>query len=92
MSFDQKLRYVYGRTPAARPSARLLAVVAADSEVLPITRRLKFRRLAAEWAEHTAIDQGLPPTIEDEATLREIARLLCDVRNDVRVTGVARRQ
>jgi hypothetical protein len=39
-------------------------------------RRVKSQRLAAEWAECTAIQQGLPATIEDEATLRRIAQLL----------------
>jgi hypothetical protein len=41
-----------------------------------VDRRVKFRRLAAEWAERTAIEQGLPATIEDEPTLQQIARLL----------------
>jgi hypothetical protein len=41
-----------------------------------VDRRVKFRRLAAEWAERTAIEQGLPTTIEDEPTLQQIARLL----------------
>jgi len=36
-----------------------------------------MRTMAVEWAERTAREQGLPATIEDEATLRVVATLLC---------------
>jgi hypothetical protein len=35
-----------------------------------------LRQSAAEWAERTAIEQGLPPRVTDIATLRHVARLL----------------
>lgn len=31
-----------------------------------------FRRRAAEWAERTAIEQGLPPKITDPVLIRHI--------------------
>lgn len=33
--------------------------------------------MAIEWAERTADEQGFAATIEDEATLRTVATLLC---------------
>ena len=36
-----------------------------------------MRTIAVEWAERTAREQGLPVKIEDEATLRVVATLLC---------------
>jgi hypothetical protein len=47
-------------------------------------RRAELKRLAAEWAERTAIEQDLPATIEDEAALQEVATLLCAERDDLR--------
>ena len=47
-----------------------------------MTRHDEIRQLAAEWAERTAIEQGLPRVIEDEATLQEVATLLCAGRDD----------
>lgn len=47
-------------------------------------RRAELKRLAAEWAERTAIEQDLPATIEDEATPQEVATLLCAERDDLR--------
>ena len=44
---------------------------------MEVARRVEIRRLAAEWAERTAVEQGLPATVEDEATLQEVATLLC---------------
>ena len=44
--------------------------------LVDVARRTKLRRLTAEWAERTAIEQGLPATIEDEPTLQQVARLL----------------
>jgi hypothetical protein len=35
-----------------------------------------LRKHAAEWAERTALEQGLPPKVTDPDVLREIARLL----------------
>lgn len=52
--------------------------------VADFDRRAELKRLAAEWAERTAIEQDLPATIEDEATLQEVATLLCAERDDVR--------
>lgn len=37
---------------------------------------------AAEWAIRTAQEQGLPPYVEDEETLRRIALLLRDDDHD----------
>jgi hypothetical protein len=48
---------------------------------MDVTREQE-RRLAAEWAERTAVEQGLPATIEDEATLQEVATLLCAGRDE----------
>ena len=42
----------------------------------------EIRQLAASWAEQTALEQGLPALIEDEATLQEVATLLCAGRDD----------
>jgi len=36
----------------------------------------ELRALAAEWAERTALEQGLPPRVADHDVLRQIARLL----------------
>jgi hypothetical protein len=36
----------------------------------------ELRKEAKEWAEQSAIDQGLPPKVEDPVVLREVARLL----------------
>jgi hypothetical protein len=36
----------------------------------------ELRQQAAEWAERTAIEQGLPPKVTDQGVLREIARLM----------------
>jgi len=36
----------------------------------------ELRKLAAAWAERTAIEQGLPPKVTDPGILREVARLL----------------
>jgi hypothetical protein len=47
-------------------------------------RRAELKWLAAEWAERTAIEQDLPATIEDEATLQKVATLLCAERDDLR--------
>ena len=40
-------------------------------------RRADMRTIAVQWAERTAREQGLPVKIEDEATLRVVATLLC---------------
>lgn len=39
-----------------------------------------------EWAERTAIEQGLPPQVEDPAALARIAALL-QVREDRKVAS-----
>jgi hypothetical protein len=49
-----------------------------------VARRVEIRRLAAAWAERTAVEQGVPATIEDEATLQEVATLLCAGRDEPR--------
>ena len=36
----------------------------------------ELRARAAEWAERTALEQGLPPRVADLDVLRQIARLL----------------
>jgi hypothetical protein len=36
----------------------------------------KLRKLAQEWAERTAVEQGLPPKVTDVAVLRRVARIL----------------
>jgi hypothetical protein len=36
----------------------------------------EFRKLAASWAERTAVDQGLPPRVADVEVLRKVAQLL----------------
>jgi hypothetical protein len=36
----------------------------------------RLRKLAREWAERTAVEQGLPPKVTDVATLRRVARIL----------------
>jgi hypothetical protein len=38
--------------------------------------------MAIEWSERTAMEQGLPLKIEDEATLRVVATLLCAGRDE----------
>ena len=35
------------------------------------------------WARRTAVEQGLPATVEDEATLQEVATLLCAGRDEL---------
>lgn len=35
-----------------------------------------FRKRAHEWAERTAIEQGLPPKIEDEVVIRRVLILM----------------
>lgn len=52
--------------------------------VVDVDCRAESRRLDADWAERTAIEQDLPATIEDEATLQEVASLLCAGREDAR--------
>jgi hypothetical protein len=49
---------------------------------MDVARREERRRLAAEWAERTALKQGLPARIEDEITLHEVATLLCGGRDE----------
>jgi hypothetical protein len=49
-----------------------------------VARRAEIRRFAAEWAERTAVKQGLPARIEDEITLQEVATLLCAGRDEPR--------
>ena len=49
---------------------------------MDVARREERRRVAAEWAERTAIEQGLPARIEDEITLQEVATLLCAGRDE----------
>jgi hypothetical protein len=44
-----------------------------------------LRQSAAEWAERTAIEQGLPPRVTDIATLRHVARLLGLLEPDGRI-------
>jgi hypothetical protein len=44
-----------------------------------------LRQSAAEWAERTAIEQGLPPHVTDIATLRHVARLLGLLEPDGRI-------
>ena len=36
----------------------------------------EIRKLAASWAERTAVEQGLPPRMADVDVLRKVARLL----------------
>lgn len=36
------------------------------------------RETPAEWVARTRAEQGLPPTIEDEAVLRQVATVLSD--------------
>ncbi len=36
----------------------------------------ELRRQAHEWAERTAVEQGLPPKVEDFRALRDICLLL----------------
>jgi hypothetical protein len=36
----------------------------------------ELRKQAAEWAERTAVEQGLPPKVTDQDVLRQVARLL----------------
>jgi hypothetical protein len=38
--------------------------------------------MAEEWAERTALEQGLPAVVEDGAILQVVATLLCAGRND----------
>jgi hypothetical protein len=83
-------------TLAAAPPAPAVAVRPVVEGVAPLpkaecrisvvdfVRRAELKRLAAEWGERTAIEQGLPATIEDEATLQEVAMLLCVERDDLR--------
>ena len=44
--------------------------------VVDVDRRAEIRRVAGPWAERTAVEQGLPATVEDETTLQEVATLL----------------
>jgi hypothetical protein len=55
--------------------------VARDISLADLDHRETIRRLAAQWAEETAVEQGLPATVEDEATLQEVATLLCAGRD-----------
>jgi len=57
--------------------------------VVDVTRREALRRVAAEWAERTALEQGFPAMVEDEAILQTVATLLCAGR-DGPVPGQAR--
>ncbi len=50
---------------------------------MDLVRRAEIRRLAVEWAERTAVEQGLPATVEDESTLQEVATLLCAGRTEL---------
>jgi hypothetical protein len=36
----------------------------------------RLRKLAQEWAERTAVEQGLPPKVTDPAVLRRVAQIL----------------
>jgi hypothetical protein len=36
----------------------------------------EFRAMAAAWAERTAIEQGLPPKIQDRQVLRQVLYLM----------------
>jgi hypothetical protein len=45
-------------------------------ETMPFDLDEELRKRAQEWAEKTAVEQGLPPKVTDHAVLREIARLL----------------
>ena len=58
---------------------------------MDVARRAEIRRLAVEWAERTAVEQGLPARIEDEATLLVAATLLCAGRDEPRGIRPARR-
>jgi hypothetical protein len=49
-----------------------------------VKRRAEIRRQAAEWAERTALEQGLPAKVEDETTLQEVATLLFAGRDEPR--------
>jgi hypothetical protein len=49
---------------------------------MDVTRRAEIRRMAQEWAERTALEQGFPAMVEDEATLQIVATLLCRGRED----------
>ena len=42
----------------------------------PARTTAEIRKLAASWAERTAVEQGLPPCIADIKVLREVAQLL----------------
>jgi hypothetical protein len=70
--------------------ARLSRVVP-DISLADVDRREAIRRLAAQWAEATAVEQGLPATVEDEATLLEVATLLCAGRDQLHGTRHATR-
>ena len=61
-----------------------LSRAACGVPIVEIARRAEIRRLAAEWAERTAVEQGLPARIEDEVTLQEVATLLCAGRDEPR--------
>jgi hypothetical protein len=37
---------------------------------------MNIREQAAEWAERTAVEQGLPPRVDDIAVLRHVLYLL----------------
>lgn len=51
---------------------------------MDVDRRAKIRLLAGPWAERTAVEQGLPATVEDETTLQEVATLLSAGRDEAR--------
>ena len=44
---------------------------------MELNERAEFGEDAVHWARRTAVEQGLPATVEDEATLQEVATLLC---------------
>jgi hypothetical protein len=44
--------------------------------MLPRVLDESLRKLAHEWAERTAVEQGLPAKVTDVATLRRVARIL----------------
>jgi hypothetical protein len=54
-----------------------------------VTRRATIRSVAEEWAERTALEQGFPAFVEDEAILQTVASLLCAGR-DASQLGQAR--
>jgi hypothetical protein len=36
----------------------------------------ELRKQAREWAEQSAVEQGLPPRVEDPVVLRQVAQLM----------------